>query len=167
MLPSSKTVTCFYTTTATAHVHTDSSIPLTHVRTTYTGSSSSEDKGVGSGKTCTRIRPSLITHPGSGFSSPISGQPRGCQLAIPNDTSSESSRRDVSSADLLGTNTIPFQLLQWRYRAWQLGLGLCHKYTVVTRYSFCRLGCIRSIPTVHHLDLSGQIDSDLVYMTYR
>ena len=40
------------------------------------------------------------------ISSSIARQPRWCQLLIPNDMSSESSRQDVSSADLFGTDAI-------------------------------------------------------------
>ena len=44
--------------------------------------------------------------PWGGFPSSIARQPRGCQ-SIPNDTSSERSRRDVSRADVFGTDTVP------------------------------------------------------------
>ena len=53
-----------------------------------------------------RIRPCNITPPGSVFQARlIARQPK--RMPIPNDTSSESSRRDASNADLLGTGTIP------------------------------------------------------------
>ena len=45
-------------------------------------------------------------------------------VPIPNDTYSESPRRDASKVDLFGTGTIPttvFQLLLWRYRAGKIG----------------------------------------------
>ena len=66
-----------------------------------------------------------ITHPWGGFPCSIGRQPRGCQ--IPNDTSSESSRRDVSKTDLFGSGRsascgdIEHEKLQ------QLGLGVCDR----------------------------------------
>ena len=47
-------------------------------------------------------------------------------MARQRDTSSESSRREVLNADLVGTDTKLFQLL-WRYRAWKIGpAGVCY-----------------------------------------
>ena len=47
----------------------------------------------------------FITHPWGGFSKLDCSTTK--RVPIPNDTSSESSRRDVSSADLFGSGTIP------------------------------------------------------------
>ena len=48
----------------------------------------------------------IITPPWCGFPSSTARQPRGCQYRTMR-TSSESSRRDASNAELFGTNTIP------------------------------------------------------------
>ena len=54
---------------------------------------------------CTTV---YVTPLWRGFPSSIARQPRGCRSCrIPNHTSSESSRRDVSNAGLFGTGTFP------------------------------------------------------------
>ena len=60
------------------------------------------------GRTNYRVRRTVchtITHPWGGFPCSIGRQPRGCQ--IPNDTSSESSRRDVSKPTCLAPGALP------------------------------------------------------------
>ena len=68
----------------------------------------------------------MITPPWSGFPSSIARQPK--RVPQPNDTSSESSRRDVSNADFLA----PTLLQLWRCRARKIGPGECNSlYTVI------------------------------------
>ena len=68
----------------------------------------------------TPYRTVYITPPCGGFPSSIARQPRGG--GMPNDPSSESSRRDASNAELFGTDTIQ---TGWNYQPWYIGRGVC------------------------------------------
>ena len=57
-------------------------------------------------------------------------------VVIPNDTSSESSRRDASRADVFGTETARVPT-EWSYRPWKIGPGGCDGVTVL----YLGLGC--------------------------
>ena len=75
-------------------------------------------------------------HPLGGFRKLDCSTTKRVPVPIPNDTSSESSRRDVSNAVLFSAPTL---LQLSRYRPWNIGAGGCDSvtYTVLygTRYS--------------------------------
>ena len=80
-----------------------------------------------------------VLHPPKGlfFSKPDCSTTK--RVPIPNDASSESSRRDLSNTDLCGADTIIISLL-WRDRAWKIGQGNAPSYVLVAEIRRSRVG---------------------------